>query len=407
MPRLSALGSALMGAAGAPLSIDGATPATFSGVPAGYFQWYTNTVIFGQAEFVAGTVHCYTYDVGSTTLTLVDSRGANWTIAGGGVWAAWLGGTGVFGSLAAFTQPLGYAMHTSYAGETVLLASYASGSGLNFYNSGGTLIDAVSGTISPSLPPNSSLFARDGLCAYNFGAGYLLRDYLAQTNLSILQRGDMGNWMVPVVDGTDVWVLERTTISQLTIRKKDSTTAWVIEPSTPTVFAPDVMRLSAGVVRVAWSTTAGEGAGDLIVVDLTLATGANTRGVVVGSALVFTPQAALGTMTVSGSISPGGGGGGGGVSGGGSPGRAVINARVVAPPPVRDPRRYPHVDQIADFPTRQTTRLVWDQLGSHQETLTTVQATVASHAAEIAELRATIAKLTRTANATYKGAGDT
>lgn len=406
MPRLSTLGSAIYGIADTP-NLDGSPVAAMAGFPtSGPWGWISPTVAFGPLApaFASTDFSLYTYDPGGPTLTLIDHYGANGTYvqAGGGNWACWVSdGRGVKTNLPTLGPfPAGYVLAVSAQGEYALEAAFIADSGINVYAASGVQIDQISGT----LTYNDRLRAVDGVLAYALtGQGWRLRDYRVSTNLSILVRSDAVDQCVPIVDGTDIWVLERNNVESLTLRKKDDTTAWLVRPPAVNEYLyPDAIRLSAGVVRIAWVNTIGEAADSLFVMDVTLATGANDLATVVAGALVFVPQAALGTTTVTGTISPGGGGGWspGGPS---SPGRAVLNQRAAPPPPVRDPRRYPHVDQIQEFPTKQSLRLAWDQLGTQRETLTALQATIDAQAQELTDLRAQVAALARAGTVSFKG----
>ena len=413
MPRLSLAGSALCGIAGMPLSIDGSTPATFAGIPSGNWDWLQSGLGVGQADFAGtGDWRLYTYDPGTTTLTEIlnlNPYEANRSSAGGNVWAIWTfgGGVGVRTSITGLGPfPAGQVLSVSRQGEIVLETAYLADSGIKVYSLGGSQIDQINGT----LVYNDRLYARDGVLSYALTTtGWQLRDYRALTNLGFLQRGDGIDQLIPLVEGPDIWLLERNNIEQLTLRLKDSTTAWLVGVANPNEYLyPDVMLLSPGVARIAWSNTIGEDPDTLFVMDLTLATGANDLATVVAGALVFVPQAPLGTITVSGTVIPGGGGSGGGgsVGGSGSAGTAVLNKRAAPPPSVKPARRYPHVDQIKEFPVKQSLHLAWDRMSAHADSIQSLQAARTADAKTIADLRRAVAELARRAHVTFPGVDD-
>ena len=97
MPRLNGSGSAAMGIGGMPLSIDGSVPPLFSGMQSGGWDWFTDGVLFGQADVTAPDVfRSYTYTVATPAVPPVEvaASGGNVTAAGNSVWARFLtGGT--------------------------------------------------------------------------------------------------------------------------------------------------------------------------------------------------------------------------------------------------------------------------------------------------------------------------
>lgn len=412
MPRLSPAGSALMGIAGQALSIDGATPATFSGIQSGGWGWLSNTVIFGQ-DNIGGVARVHTYDVGSTALSLIANTGANWTVAGGGTYAYWVGsGAGVGTNVGVSVPAASFPLACSPLGDLAVLDVFQSASsGVRVYAQGGALLTVNNASlIYNGLATSCPAFLRDDILTYGTAAGFQLCQYRPTPQfLSFLVRNDGVNWLTPVVDGTDIWVLERNNIGALTIREKTATTAWVVVagPSSVT-FNPDVVLLSPGNVRIAWAETIGEERATLVVMDLDLATGANDVGVVVGTSLSFSPGAALSTTTVAGTLVPGspasgGGGGPAGPGATGTPGASVLAKRVAPPPPPAPTRVYPHVDEISHWPTQQSLRLAWDRVGDMQPKLEDVTRRTDGQDARIAELEAqitTLQQLVRSMNGT-------
>jgi hypothetical protein len=93
--------------------------------------------------------------------------------------------------------------------------------------------------------------------------------------------------VVPVLMGSALWVVEANNTT-LTARLANQAKGYVIE-STPTFFGADAIAFSSTVLRMAYAANEGESTDALIETDLTVASGANSRGVVSGGTVVFTP----------------------------------------------------------------------------------------------------------------------
>lgn len=61
-------------------------------------------------------------------------------------------------------------------------------------------------------------------------------------------------------------------------------------------------------------------------------------------------------------------------------------------------RQYPHVDQIADDPTKKSIRLLWDRVFAHDSDLTGAKATIADQASIITTLQSQLSDTTKKAN---------
>jgi hypothetical protein len=96
--------------------------------------------------------------------------------------------------------------------------------------------------------------------------------------------------MVPVTISGTVYVVELTGAA-LTIRPATSSMGYVLATS-PNIFWPDAVSLSAGTVRVGWSVTTGETPTDMRVADLNLTTGGTTLGSTATGSLVFGSESA-------------------------------------------------------------------------------------------------------------------
>ena len=295
MPRLNSTGSAVMGIGGISLSIDGSVPPLFSGVQSGGWDWFDDGVLFGQADVGSG-FRCYTYTVATPAVPPVQvaASGGNVTAAGNSVWARFLtGGTGVTTSYGG-SYPLAALADVSPTGHVVLIQNYQAGRGIQVYSSLGVL----QYTADVQINPQGNICLRGNVLTYRDAAGWHLVDVSSGSAIAFTARTESINWMVPVtLTGGKIALLERS--ERLTIRYKDAVLGYVVQ-STPNTFNPDAIELSAGIVRIAWSTTNGEGADNLQEMDLTLTNGVNQRGVVSGGTVVFSSRPALPTTSLPG-----------------------------------------------------------------------------------------------------------
>jgi hypothetical protein len=108
---------------------------------------------------------------------------------------------------------------------------------------------------------------------------------------------------IALADGS-VWVLERTGDDTLTFRGAAQNQGYVISSSI--AYNPDVIELSAGVVRIGWSSSPAEAPTNLRMADLTLGSGANTQWTSATGTLVSstgTPISGTTAMATSGGTS--------------------------------------------------------------------------------------------------------
>lgn len=281
MPRLNTLGDAATGVGNIAIGINGATPAALAGILGGEPRWFRTTpskrIIFQNNT--AGDLSFY--DLTSLAVTSADPAGENRLGAGGSVWAAFLTSTGTRTNVAGLGPfPAAALGDVSETGQVAINTSYSTGMGLQVYAASGVGLWAL----NPTLTGGTTVRCKDNYTAFSDENGWhiwknsppALQSFTEQIDTSIVT-------VTPVVSGSNVLVLEGG--NRLTLRRKDSQQGYII--TTGFAFNPDVIELTPGVVRIAWSLTSGEAASDLVVMDLTLSSGANLLGTVVAGALVF------------------------------------------------------------------------------------------------------------------------
>ena len=155
--------------------------------------------------------------------------------------------------------------------SVVLIQNYQAGRGIQVYSSLGVL----QYTADVQINPQGNICLRGNVLTYRDAAGWHLVDVSSGSAIAFTARTESINWMVPVtLTGGKIALLERS--ERLTIRYKDAVLGYVVQ-STPNTFNPDAIELTAGIVRIAWSTTAGKGPTNLQEMDLTLTNGVNQR----------------------------------------------------------------------------------------------------------------------------------
>lgn len=289
MPVLNTLGNALMGVS-AGLSIDGAIPAAMVGIPIDTARWLTDTLAIYQDDTGPGPA-VRTYNTASHAISLIDSQGVTRMGAGGGKYAIFLQGSGVRSNIAGWVNPTGAATgDVSETGLVALNSSYGTGRGIALYDATGVLRFADPAVLL--TPYNDPIPCRSGLVTYSTATGWLLRAAPTGDLIPCTLRAGL-NYVVPVkLASGDIWLLERG--NDLILRQKDATQGFKVNTTlSVNTFNPDAREISPGVVRVCWSTNAGEAHDALQAIDITHATGANRTAVVVASALVWTAQSPL------------------------------------------------------------------------------------------------------------------
>lgn len=291
--RLNSAGLAAYGFA--TIAIDGAIPSTLASTAGGGYHgpnWLTDTKVFYQT-WSTPPPFMQSYDTGSHALATLGSGGASFFAAGGGVWAKSLSGVGVTTSVGGVGPfPLGSVADVSPDGEIALFTANGS-SGLTVYSSAGatllSLPDVV--VVSPQ-----QVRIRNHIMAYQTSTGWHLRNVLTGATPFWYPRADAVGVVVPVTIGSTLYVVEAG--SNLGIRPANNSIGYVLETA-PVFFNPDAVMHGAGVARVGYCANSGESVTSLIETDVTVASGVNQRGTVVGSTVVFTPGTPFARTTFS------------------------------------------------------------------------------------------------------------
>lgn len=290
------------------VSIQGATPALlagrFAGGPFGP-SWYTGTdIIYQDGGTGSGPYVLNSYNVTTPAVTTQNGAGENFLAAGGGVWAARLDPPPPIGyvsgvraniviSASAAALAAADVKDVSVDGNVVLLDFFQQATGLTVYNDSGASIFTL-----PTVTITNPIVRLVGdLLSYQDAQGWHIKNITTGAFASWCPPLDAVAWLVPVTmsDGS-LWVVEVTN-NLLRVRAATANTAWIAH-NAPTAFNPDAIAYSAGVMRLGWCLNAGESLDSLNLMDLTLATGANSLGVVSGGTVVFSSQAALSSTSV-------------------------------------------------------------------------------------------------------------
>lgn len=296
MPRLSVTGKAVMGSAGNRTSVDGAVPAPLATSSGGGWDWLTdNDTIVGQATVGAGW---FLYKLLlPSTLTLVDSLGANAVCSGGTKYAALLtNGVGVRTNLAGIpTLPQAGPGSIDSDGTYAVNTVFQQASGVSVYSAAGVLLQQINVVLINGSQP----VLRNGLLTYPTNGGFPLltaataQPYKTPQGQPYVQAMDVYR-LVPILDtvtGFAIVVEYSNTKNQWTIRRADQATGLLVNTApvsgSPTLTYGMDARLVSGLVRLAWSTGAGELTNELVTLDVNTATGATTRGTVSGGGMVY------------------------------------------------------------------------------------------------------------------------
>lgn len=278
--HLNAAGSAAYGFA--TVSVDGAVPA---GVPVANVGNPTGPCWLDDTHLVYqdwnGAPFLQEFAIGGSTSTL-DSQGSNLITAGNGKWAAVLGGN-VRSNISGITSLPGAGQPSmSETGQLAVMAKLALGTGVTVYSATGATLfsDPTAMLASPYLT------CRHGYVSWQDASGW---------HLVLLATGETPRWyprtdgvlvVVPVLIGTVLWVVELNN-AQLTLRQADQQVGYAIRVQPDNFFNPDAIQQSTGVCRVGMCANSGESTDSLVLIDVTVATGANRVGTVSGGGIVF------------------------------------------------------------------------------------------------------------------------
>lgn len=283
--RFNALGDAAYGYA--TVSINGATPAALASYSAGCPfgpAWLTSTTIFYQNDGIGGggPYISESYNTGTTTRTTVSPLGLNQCAAGNSKWATWLANAGVTTNIGSLGTIAGAKLgDVSPDGELAIITDYQSGVGLKVYSAAGALLLNDASVLIVGIVTR----LRNHLLSYQASDGWHLRDVTGGAAPFAPRINESINWITPLVTASGKQlVLERS--ERLTLRYAAKPNGWELS-AVPLTYDPDLIELSAGVVRIGWSGNQGESTDALTLMDLTLATGATQIGTVSGGGIVW------------------------------------------------------------------------------------------------------------------------
>lgn len=290
--RLNSTGKALYGHFNPTIYIDGIAVPSLAAASAGAFIWSTDDLIGGNAN-TGGGFQLFKVVVSTDTLTQIDAAGgATLTAGGGGIFLAYLTGSGVRTTVGGFGPfPLAALGDADLAGVSALIQNFASGTGVVTFSAAGSALS----TTSITLAGGSEIRAKTGLYAYRDAAGTHLRSLSAGASLQSYapRTGDITFQCIPFVLGGVTYVVEAVGAgtSTLSLRPATSSTGFLI--TTGDTFNIDVCSPSAGVLRVGWCVNSGETQTSLRMADITLATGGLTTWSTSTGTLVSSAQTPL------------------------------------------------------------------------------------------------------------------
>lgn len=289
-------GKGLLGIGTTSISINGVIPAGLTTLLGGGWDWLTDDLCGGQGSAVVpGGFRLYQYVPSTDTLSILDpvyNGGADVAqvfCGGNNNWARFVAGGGIHTSASlGLTLPLAGLMDIDAAGRLLTVPNAAADTGLATYAANGASLATV------SVHTFSEARCKDGIVSNRNrdAEGWHLRSVADLTLQPFAPRTDeLIVGMVPVVISGTTWVVELSA-TQLTLRPATSSNGFVLATSA-NIFGPDAVSLSAGTVRVGWSTTTGEGRLTMRLADVTVASGGFTSGTTAGGSLVLTPESDL------------------------------------------------------------------------------------------------------------------
>lgn len=225
-------------------------------------RWRTDTAMVCQLEVTPGVWHIVEFDIAGGGPRTVLERGANWICAGGGNVAT---GTPAGVSLNADARqwPGAGLCAVSPEGRIVITPQYQVGEGLLVIEPNGI---AVVGLV------NTGPLASDGdgtkhvqllgdllFWVERDGAAYGW-DLSTGSAIAIAQRIERINFLVPVLTGNRVRLIERT--ERLTARNSDGRVGILVEAN-PTTWVPDAVQREDGRIAIAWANNKDETADSL------------------------------------------------------------------------------------------------------------------------------------------------
>ena len=253
MPRLNSRGQSACGVGGGIVNIDGHEIAS----PAGGAAWIDDDVVVYQICRDGGCI-LQTFDQRTGAYSTAANRGANFIHAGGGTWAAWLGGHGVFTSSGLHFPDAGLGP-VGPDGAVAIKIAYHSFGPWDVVELDGTRWRLTDGDAADiQLLGQGRAFWRE--------SGLMRTRHLP----AIVTLPGPIHWPRLVMVHDECWVLYQSEIlgGRLVVHPHDSVVGYLLTPPFASTYRPDAVMLADGRVRVVWANTEAEAPGDLRSTDI-------------------------------------------------------------------------------------------------------------------------------------------
>ena len=280
------------------VSIDGAVPAALSaqsaGAPGGP-SWLSTTKVAYQNYTSTAIVE--SYDTGTLARATLSSSGANTVAAGNSIWGSGLASTpsAVRSNVSGHTGPISGAMlgDVSDTGQLAVVTAYPSLVGLTVYSSAGATLLSLPDVQLQQPNPGYLVRIRQNLMLYlDLTAGWTMANVVGGAFSFAPRINEPIAWAVPVTTASGTTFVVEVS-NRITVRYANKSAGWQIKPTGTLTFNPDIIELSAGVLRIGWSGNSAESATALNMLDLTIATGATVNWTAPAGSLVSAPGPTL------------------------------------------------------------------------------------------------------------------
>jgi hypothetical protein len=278
--RFNSVGSAATGVGAGVIGVNGTTPAGLVGILGGGGSqhgpsWLTNDEIVFQSLGLGGVGPAVLgkYKISTATLTTLDASPNNDCAAGNGIWGLYLASNP---TLLKSNNGIGSVSGAGLGdvaqdfGELVKINTFPNAIGLTVYS--------ITGTVLLSKPQNvltnGTIRIRGHVVSFQNQGAWLLERVVPGALTYAARIQESINWITPLVLANgDVLLLERS--DRLTLRYAASGTGWeIMAAGSENTFNPDLVEVSAGVIRIGWCINQGESPASLHLAEITPATNA-------------------------------------------------------------------------------------------------------------------------------------
>jgi hypothetical protein len=165
-------------------------------------------------------------------------------------------------------------------GEFCLINAYQDAIGLTVYSALGAALVSL-----PTVVLKQNFVRlKSHLLLYRDASGWVMNHVLGGAFAFRPRINEPIFWIVPVTTAAGkTFVVEVS--ERITLRYADRAEGYQLMPDGTTTFNPDVIEVSAGVLRIGWSSTSGELPEHLTLMDVTIATGATQIGTVIAGSI--------------------------------------------------------------------------------------------------------------------------